>query len=132
MTYRALFTGSRHHRGKAAIWAALDAVHADHPDMLLVHGACYPPEDEHGSRPHRSADWLAHLWAIARGVPEEPHPADWARHGPAAGPIRNAEMVNLGADECLAAPLGRSPGTRGCAHLAQAAGIPVRWIRWIR
>jgi len=127
VTFRVLFTGSRHHRGKHRIWTALDKVRAEHPDMVVVHGACYPRPDPLGHRPDVSADWLAHLWCLARGVPDEPHPADWGR-GRWAGPLHNAAMVSLGADLCLAAPLGRSPGTRGCAALAAAAGIEVRWI----
>jgi hypothetical protein len=34
-------------------------------------------------------------------------------------------MVSLGADVCLAFPLGASPGTRGCMNIAERAGIHV-------
>ena len=68
-------------------------------------------------RPHRRA---------RLGYGAARHPADWDKHGKAAGMIRNREMVALGADICLAFPIGRSPGTRACIREAQRAGIPVR------
>jgi hypothetical protein len=100
------------------------------------HVAGYVELDEvvvvHGKQGYRrknkcyGGDLICHQEAIALGFTPEPHPADWKRHGRAAGPIRNAEMVALGADVCLALPIGLSPGTRGCIDLAEAAGIPVR------
>jgi hypothetical protein len=94
----------------------------------------------------------ADAWAVSRGIQREPHPADWdscawdcptephrrlkrpgdtAHPGmlpdycPSAGPRRNALMVGLGAELCIAAPVGRSLGTRNCMRLAKAAGIRV-------
>lgn len=114
------------------------------PWLVLRHGAC--PE---------GFDALADAWALARGLMPERCPAAWdscawdcpktahrirKRPGdrlhpgmlpdycPGAGPRRNARMVGLGADLMIAAPLGRSYGTRGCMRLARAAGIPVRVI----
>lgn len=83
---------------------------------ILVHGAC----------PHGGADRMAdQIWKLW-GWPTEPHPADFALFGRPADPIRNEKMINLGADLCIAFPLGKSRGTRGCMALAEAAGIPVR------
>ncbi|GII87101.1 hypothetical protein Ssi03_50910 [Sphaerisporangium siamense] len=125
--WRFLAAGSRHHRDKPLIWGTCDEIHAAHPELLVVHGACYP-RAVRGVRPEVSADWLVHLWCQARGVQDEPHPADWDAHGDQAGPIRNAEMVALGADECVGWPLGRSPGTWDCLRKAKAAGILTRAI----
>ena len=55
----------------------------------------------------------------------ETHPADWSTHGRAAGPIRNQQMVDRGADICLAFPTSSSIGTWDCVRRAKAAGIPV-------
>ena len=117
---RLLITGSRDWSRADLIHAALDAalselVTGPADIVTLVHGAC-----------PTGADAIAAAYWSQLGLPVEAHPADWIRHGRAAGPVRNAMMVNAGADLCLAFPKGASRGTRGCLRLAQQAGIPVR------
>lgn len=110
---RILVTGSRGWTDAQTIFAALQDATEEGRSHVLVHG------DAQGA--DRLAAWAAHFlgWEI------EAHPAAWAVHGTAAGPIRNQEMVALGAELCLAFPLGESRGTRGCMALADAAGIPL-------
>lgn len=155
-TYRVLVTGSRALDTPELLhWALTDTWHDITQlggRMLVVQGACYPRKDTAGRRPMRSADWLAHLWCQANGVPDEEHPSDWGTctplcpdtphlryradgtpYCPVAGCARNQHMVDLGADVCIACPVGRSPGTRDCIRRARAAGIPVRPVtdpRW--
>jgi hypothetical protein len=125
--WRVLTTGGRDRDDKHHIWSELSRIHAIHPNLTIVHGAAYP-RPENGHRPDRSADWLIHLWCQQHpDVTEEAHPADWRTHRRADGPIRNAHMVKLGADECVAFP-GAGPGTRDCMKKAAAAGIPVRTL----
>lgn len=84
------------------------------------------------------ADRMAEsLWTRAAGDIER-HPAQWRTHGGCwckdrtgrcgfAGPRRNAEMVNAGADVCFAF-FKRGAGNRGtknCSDLARKAGIKV-------
>lgn len=142
--WRVLATGGRDREDKARIWDVFGAIHAEHPRLIVVHGAAYPHKVR-GVRPDKSADWLIHLWCQQHpNVVEEKHPADWAtcatpkctpkhrkprRDGstycPLAGLHRNSEMVAEGADECVAFP-GAGNGTLHCMAQAAAAGIPVR------
>lgn len=73
-------------------------------------------------------DWLLAGAALALGQRHEPHPADWAGKRKAAGPVRNQEMVDAGADLCLAFISRGSSGARDCAAKAEAAGI--RTVRY--
>jgi len=57
------------------------------------------------------ADTLGEDWANASGIPVKPFPADWKKHGKAAGPIRNGEMA-VYADSLIALWDTRSTGTR--------------------
>jgi hypothetical protein len=84
-----LVTGSRLYDDAWTIKATLDQVAADveeeNVDQLVIrHGACYPPPDPITRRiPARSADWLTHLWierfapALPIEVVEQERPADW-------------------------------------------------------
>lgn len=73
------------------------------------------------------ADKIAAKIATDLGLSVEAHPADWVRHGIAAGPIRNRSMVALGADRCIAFldVASESRGTRHCIAQAEAVRIPV-------
>ena len=86
--------------------------------LTLVHGKA------------RGADSLADSLArvVIPDVIIEPHPADWNNYGRSAGPIRNAEMVSLGADLGLAFYIEGvdSKGTNGCVALMKSAGILVK------
>jgi hypothetical protein len=116
---RILVTGSRNWTNRYAIREAIKAAVAasgrsiSDNEVTVVHGAA------------RGADTLAASAAFELAYRDEPHPADWERYGKRAGYVRNAEMVNLGADVCLAFPLGESRGTRHCMREAEKAGIPV-------
>lgn len=125
---RVLVTGSRKWTDRDAVYRALDGqleiacAEIGLPGLTVVHGDCAIGADrlaDEWVKDRRKSFWQVFLFLA------EPHPADWERHGKSAGPIRNQQMVDLGADVCLAFPLGRSPGTRHCMKAAERAGIPV-------
>jgi hypothetical protein len=122
--FRILVTGSREWVDRVAIHDALATTLADHwvrdGRYVLVHGGARGA-DHIADRIWR--DWIGDGYASL--LEPEVHYADWERYGKRAGMVRNAEMVNAGADVCLAFPLGVSVGTRGCMDLAKKAGIPV-------
>jgi hypothetical protein len=72
----------------------------------------------------RGADRLGEEWAALRGIPVERYPADWNRHGRAAGPIRNREMIRH-AEALLAIWDGASRGTADVIGAARQAGLQV-------
>jgi hypothetical protein len=137
---RLLVTGSRHWTDRTVIVGALMTVR----DAWCIHGVTLVHGDARGAdriAADIASGWTEWAWHV------EPHPADWyapcrdtckpnhrrAKAGlggpkvcPAAGMYRNADMVALGADLCLAFILDQSPGATGCARLARKAGITVR------
>lgn len=82
---------------------------------VVVHGAARGVDS--------LADRIATTWD-RWPITVERHPADWDRHGKAAGPRRNLEMVRMGAAGCLAFPRGVTGGTWHCLTEAVRAGIP--------
>lgn len=132
--YRILVTGSRD-------WTDTDRLRheltrawltAEGP-FVVIHGGCPTGADDLAS------DWVANMLEAEMGaVSEEAHRAQGFGPWPACGPKRNAHMVRLGAEICLAfigpctSPRCRRPdphpshGASGCADLAERAGIPTR------
>lgn len=113
---RILVTGSRNWENEARIRFAFRTMAQQYAatDITVVHGACPTGADA-------LADKIAREW----GFHVETHPADWGTHGKRAGFVRNAHMADLGADMCLAFPLGESKGTRMMMDLAMKKHIPV-------
>lgn len=70
------------------------------------------------------ADTMAIDWAVVNWSPFTEYPADWAKHGKAAGAIRNQQMLDDGKPNLvLAFPGGR--GTADMIRRARKAGVPV-------
>lgn len=121
MTLRLLITGSRQWTDREKLERVLweRALEIGEP-FIVVHGDC-----------PRGADRMARQWCEENphAITEERHPADWEKHGKAAGFIRNQEMVSLGADLCIAFVVpGKSKGTQHTIDLARKAGIPVKEV----
>lgn len=70
------------------------------------------------------ADALGQAWSARVGVPCEMYPADWKKHGRAAGPIRNLEMARK-AEALIALWDGESRGTAHMIKTAQKLGLRV-------
>ena len=132
---RILITGSRYYRDRISLSAALAEAAGDCPDVTVIHGNA------------RGADRTADSEARSYGFHVEPHDADWAapcretcrpghrvtlpsgrEYCPAAGNYRNQDMVEAGADICLAfyEPGKPSRGTTDCVKRCARAGIKVR------
>ena len=123
--YRVLITGSRTWTDIRTIGHAIEQAILDSPrqPLLIINGACPEGADQQADRYAR--------WLQGRGcaIDIERHPANWRPNGVldrSAGFRRNAEMVNLGADLCLAFIRDCSRGATHTADLAEKAGITVR------
>ena len=130
--FRVLVTGSQLWTNKALVFEELDwafetmFLNGTECDVfVLVHGDC-----------PNGADAFANEWGELRKsitpacIRIERHPADW--NGPrkrGAGYARNAEMVALGADYCLAFILNESKGSTHCSSLAENARIETQIFR---
>lgn len=72
----------------------------------------------------KGVDALGERYAEAADVPLKLYPADWERHGRAAGPIRNAMMAE-NADALIAIWDGKSRGTKNMIETARKRGLIV-------
>lgn len=72
----------------------------------------------------RGVDQTAEKWAWYNDIPVKKFPADWDKHGKAAGPMRNREMAAY-ADALVAIWDGESRGTKNMIHEARKAGLDV-------
>lgn len=116
---RVLVTGSRKWRDRKTLYEVLGKELVKNGNFILVHGACPTGADD-------MADQWA-LWSMlypGMDIRVEKYPADWSK-GKSAGPLRNQQMVDLGADICYAFPTDDSKGTLDCIRRARVAKIPV-------
>lgn len=114
---RVLITGARDFPSRSRVRGELDRL--DPWRLVLVHGGA------------AGVDSIADQWAREHGVEVERHPAQWERYGRAlAGHVRNQQMVDLGADLCLAFFRlgGANRGTSNCAAAARLKGIEVEEV----
>jgi hypothetical protein len=118
---RLLITGTRHGWDHDHLESVLREWHRNLSEygqqVILVHG------DADGVDTQARDIWHE------MGYITEPHPANWKKFGMKAGPIRNTEMVQLHADQCIAFPDQTSVGTHDCASKARRAGIPTETYR---
>jgi hypothetical protein len=132
-------TGSRYWRDPAPVAEGLDYFANGHDDVLIRHGKCPPHMLKSGAyvswdealrleaaydTEFLGADWLAAKHARERGWRVQEYPADWAKYGNRAGPVRNERMVWDGAHVWLGFLHEESRGSVGCLEMAKRARIP--------
>lgn len=109
---RVLVCGGRDYSDYATLSAYLDRYAERHVVAEVIHGEA------------RGADSMAARWAMEREIPTRSFPADWARHGKKAGPIRNRQMLDEGQPHVVIAfPGGR--GTEDMKFQAANRDIPI-------
>jgi hypothetical protein len=75
------------------------------------------------------ADVLGDRWATTNWIPVKEFPAQWDKHGKAAGAIRNVEMADY-ADVLVAFWDGESKGTKHMIQTALTKGLEVHVYRY--
>ena len=110
---RILVCGGRDYADQAMLFGALDMAREENVINTIIQGDC-----------PTGADKLARMWAISRGEHMDSFPADWPKHGKAAGPIRNQQMLDEGRPTKVFAFKG-GRGTADMVQRAKKAGIPV-------
>lgn len=120
---RLLITGSRDWDDFPVIVNAIATAVLESGDQswVIVHGTARGAD--------QMSEWAASVFndSYPDHMPllVERHPADWSL-GKRAGFLRNREMVDGGANICLAFIKNNSRGATMCADLAEKHGIPVR------
>lgn len=109
-----LVCGGRDYHDVKSVFRCLDGL-ASKPTLIVQGGAF-------------GADACASEWAYKRNVPERQFSADWKKHGRAAGPIRNQEMLDTAKPHLVVAFPG-GVGTADMVRRARAAGVPVLEVR---
>lgn len=108
---RVIVCGGRDYKDKMRVFVELNKLRPTH----VIHGACPTGADDFARE---------YCCDESQGVFMEAYPAMWHKHGPAAGPIRNRQMLAEGKpDVVLAFPGGA--GTADMVKRAKAAGVRV-------
>jgi len=109
---RVLVCGGRDYSDAMTLGSWLGGIHKDRGIALIIEGG------------GTGADTLARQFGQFAGIPVRTFGANWRKLGKAAGPIRNAKMMDEGKPDLVVAfPGGR--GTADMARRARAAGVEV-------
>lgn len=114
---RILVCGSRYWMGRDSYDAIVRELKRFPNAELVIHGGC------------GGADTQAGRAATELGIPVAVYPANWKKHGKAAGPIRNALMLAEGRPDIVLAfheDIGLGRGTADMVAKAKAADVEVR------
>jgi hypothetical protein len=110
-----LVTGGRYYSDRNAVFGELDKLQAASTQKLvIIEGG---QRWIKGTEIFGGADYWANEWARKHGCTCITVNADWDRHGNAAGPIRNSEMLKIWQPSVVLA----FPGDRGTADMKQKA-----------
>jgi len=110
---RVLICGGRNFNDYVTIYDEMDDIHDDRGPIthVIVGGAS-------------GADYWGEAWAHHRSIPFTAFKADWKKHGKAAGPIRNQQMLDEGKPDLVVAFKG-GHGTADMIRRAEDAGLLV-------
>lgn len=122
---RVLVCGGRAYRDRDRVFTELNKlcgeISDEHPlgtiPLHIIHGGC-----------PTGADHFADDYAVVHWCGLSVYDADWEKHGRAAGPIRNQQMIDEGKPDLVVAFPG-GPGTADMVKRARRAGVEVLEIK---
>lgn len=119
MSFRVLVCGGRDYNDRDTIHNTLCRIDAElGPITCVIHGAATGAD-------HEGMIWAQMMATVpGRKITHAPFVAEWDRLGRAAGPVRNARMIEEGKPDLVLAFSG-GRGTADCVKRATAAGISV-------
>lgn len=110
---KVLVCGGRNFNDALTLGSWLGGIHKNNgPITLLIEGGA------------PGADFMARKFAEWMKIPTRTFEADWDRHGRAAGPIRNKQMLDEGKPDLVVAFEG-GKGTANMVSQATRAGVKV-------
>lgn len=119
MSLTVLVCGGRNWSDESKILTEFSFLTRSYSKITIVHGAC------------RGADLMAEKVARSLNFETKAYPADWDKHGRAAGPIRNSQMLeNEKIDYVLAfhSNIEESKGTKDMLNKVVKKNIPYKLI----
>jgi len=114
---KTIIAGSRDYNNYNHVETMLDYFRKEHEVSEIVSGGA------------KGADALGEQYAKENRIELKVFPADWNKHGRAAGPIRNAQMGDY-ADQLVAVWDGKSKGTKNMIDYMNKLMKPV-YIIWV-
>jgi hypothetical protein len=131
---RVIVCGSRTFWDGRLMFRKLDKILAKLKRPIIVSGGQSGETWHRKKRIKTGADYWGEQWAYAHWHTVKLFPADWEKHGKAAGMIRNKEMVLWAAERkpayCVAMWDGKSPGTLNTINLARKYGLSTIIVRF--
>jgi hypothetical protein len=107
-----LVCGGRAYTDTEIFRRIMDIYHREYNFTKVIHGGA------------QGADFMAKMWAVNNGIPEQEFKANWGKYGRSAGPIRNQKMINEGKPKLVIAFPGGS-GTVDMIKRAKTSRIEV-------
>ena len=109
-----IIAGGRNFTNYQKLKQICDQFLQDKPNIEIVSGAYY-----------KGADKLGEQYAKEKGFKLKQFPANWDKHGKAAGPIRNQQMAEY-ADTLIAFWDRKSRGTKNMIQLAKNKNLKLK------
>lgn len=125
-TFKVIIAGGRDFKKDLILVDYCEKILANKENIEIVSGGqrTYTGTNQYGHKQYIGADYFGEMYAKWKGFKLTVFPADWDKHGKAAGPIRNRQMAEY-ANALIAFDTG-GPGTANMIKLAKEYGLLIK------